>query len=64
MDPGWSEFFSSFNEGTFVEEVLPDMGACLNTRKEHQATWEPWEVSLHGAGGVPSLGCLCLRAFA
>ena len=34
----------------FVEGVLPDMGACLDTRKEHQATWELWEVSLHGVG--------------
>ena len=27
---------------------VPDMGACLDTRKEHQATQEPWEVSLPG----------------
>ena len=30
-----------------VDGVSPDMGACLDTRKEHQATQEPWEVSLH-----------------
>ena len=37
------------------------MGARLDTRKEHRATREPWEVSLHrGGSGVPSLGCLCL----
>ena len=48
MDPGWSEFFSSFNEGTFVEEVLPDMGACLNTRKEHEY--------MGAMGGEPSWG--------
>ena len=30
-----------------MEEVLPDMGAHLGTRKEHQATQELWEVSLH-----------------
>ena len=30
-----------------VEGVLPDMGACLDIRKKHQATQEPWEVSLH-----------------
>ena len=30
----------------FVEGVPPDMGACLDTRKERQATQEPWEVSL------------------
>ena len=46
----------------FVEGVLPDMGALLDTRKEYQATREPWEVSLHG--GLPSLGCLCLIPFA
>ena len=34
-------------ELAFVEEVLPDMGAHLGTRKEHQATRELWEVSLH-----------------
>ena len=62
MDPGWSEFSSSFDEGTFVEEVLPDMGARLGTRKEHQATRELSEVSLHK--GVPFLGCLCLTRFA
>ena len=41
-----------------VEGVLPDMGSCLDTRKERQETREPWEVSLHR--GLPSLGCLCL----
>ena len=46
----------------FVEGVLPDMGAHLDTRKEQQATRELWEVSLHG--GIPSLGCLCLTPFA
>ena len=45
-----------------VEGVLPDMGVCLDTRKEHQAAQEPWEVSLHGR--LPSLGCLCLTPFA
>ena len=54
MDPGWSEF-SQFRlmdkfELAFVEGVLPDMEAHLDTRKEHQATWEPWEVSLPGEG--------------
>ena len=43
-------------ELAFVEAVLPDMGAQLETRKEHQATREPWEVSLHGR--LPPLGCL------
>ena len=38
----------------FVKGVLPDKGACLDTRKEHQATQELWKVSLHR--GVPSLG--------
>ena len=66
MDPRWSEF-SSFQltnilELAFMEGMLPDMAACLDTRKEHQATRELWEVSLHG--GVPSLGCLCLTPFA
>ena len=37
----------------FVEGVLLDMVARLDTRKEHQATRELWEVSLHGE--VPSL---------
>ena len=58
-------------ELAFVEGVLPDMGARLDTRKEHQATQElwkapvslgVWEVSLYR--GVPSLGCLCLAPFA
>ena len=40
----------------------PDMGARLGTRKEHQATRELSEVSLHK--GVPFLGCLCLTRFA
>ena len=39
--------------------MLWDMGAHLDTRKEHQATWElweapvslgAWEVTLHGGG--------------
>ena len=34
------------------------MGARLGMRKEHQATQELLEVSLHE--GVPFLGCLCL----
>ena len=34
-------------ELAFAEEVLPDMGARLGTRKEHQTTRELWEVSLH-----------------
>ena len=45
-----------------VEGVLPDMGAHLDMRKEHQATWEPWEVSFHR--GLPSLSYLCLTPFA
>ena len=54
-----------------MEGVLLDMGAHLDTRKEHQATRElwkdpvslgSWEVSLWG--GVPSLGCLCLTPLA
>ena len=45
----------------FVEGVLLDMGARLDTRKENQAIQQPWEVSLHG--GLPSLGCLCLTPF-
>ena len=36
-----------------MEEVLPDTGSRLDTKKELQATQEPWEVSLHGE--VPSL---------
>ena len=48
MDPGWSEF-SQFRlmdkfELAFVEGVLPDMEAHLDTRKEHQATQEPWKA--------------------
>ena len=48
MDLGWSEF-SSFQlrdtlELAFVEGVLPDMGARLDTRKEHQATRELWKA--------------------
>ena len=46
----------------FVDGVLPDMGARLDTRKEQQATRELWEVSLHEE--VPFLGCLCLTPFA
>ena len=67
MDPGWSEFLLQFPlrdilELASGEGALPDMGAGLDTRKEQQATWEPWEVSLQGE--VPSLGCLCLAPFA
>ena len=40
----------------FCGGAAPDMGACLDTRKEHQATRELWEVSLHE--GVPFLSCL------
>ena len=61
MDLGWSKV-SSILELSFVEGVLPDMGARLDTRKEHQAPREPWQVTLHG--GVLSLGCLCLTPFA
>ena len=42
--------------------AAPDMGVHLDTRKEHQVTLEPWEVSL--LRGLPSLGCLCLTPFA
>ena len=49
-------------ELAFVEGVLLDMGARLGMRKEHQATRELSEVSLHK--GVPFLGCLCLTRFA
>ena len=66
MDPGWSEFSSSSTKGHtragFCGGAAPDMGACLDTRKEHQATRELWEVSLHEE--VPFLGCLCLTPFA
>ena len=46
-----------------MDGVFPDMGACLNTRKEHQATQEPWDVRLHeGASfswlSVPNTICL------
>ena len=50
MDPGWSEF--SIFDLAFMEGMIPDMVASLDTRKEHQATWEPWGVSLHGVGRV------------
>ena len=46
----------------FCGGVLPNMGACLDARKEHKATWELWQVSLHGE--LPSLGCLCPTPFA
>ena len=49
MDPGWSEF--SIFDLAFVEGMFTDMVAGLDTRKEHQATWELWEVSLRGGGG-------------
>ena len=39
-------------EVAFVEGVLLDMGARLDTRKEHQTTWELWEVSLYGGAGA------------
>ena len=66
-EPGLVQILLQFqlrdiNELAFVEGVLPDMGASLDTRKEHQATRELWEVSLHGE--VPFLGCLCLTPFA
>ena len=35
----------------FCGGVLPDIGAHLDIWKEHQATWELWEVSLHVEGG-------------
>ena len=38
-------------ELAFVEGVLPDMGACLDIRKEHQVTQELWDISLHGEQG-------------
>ena len=64
MDPGWFEFSSIFNLA-FVEGMLLDMGAGLDTRKEHQATWELCEVSLYEWGGwgfllliVPHTICL------
>ena len=62
-EPGLVQILLQFQlrdilELAFVEEVLPDMGARLGTRKTHQATRELWEVSLHE--GVPFLGCLCL----
>ena len=60
MDPGWSKFSSIFKLA-FVEGVLPDMWACLDTRMEHQATQETWEVNLHRV--LPSLACLCLTPF-
>ena len=63
MDPGWFEFSSIFNLA-FVEGMLLDMGADLDTRKEHQATRELWEVSLHGGRGsfswVPVPNTICL----
>ena len=46
MDPGWSKF-SSILKLTFVEGMLLDMWAHLNTRKEHQVTHESWEMSLY-----------------
>ena len=61
MDPGWSECFSFQLRDTlklaFVEGLLPDMGARLDTRKKHQTIrelWEApvslgaWEVNLYG----------------
>ena len=67
MDPGWFEFSSIFNLA-FVEGMLLDMGADLDTRKEHQATWELCEVTfmrgMEGGGGGVSLCCLCFTRFA
>ena len=77
MDLGWPKFCSSFRdilELAFVERVLLDVLAHLNTRKEHQATqelWEApvslgaWEVSLYGGGAgsfslLPVLNTICL----
>ena len=42
-------------ELAFMERVVLDMGAHLDTRKECQATQEPWEMSLHEE--LPSLDC-------
>ena len=61
MDQGWSKV-SSILELAFVEGVLSDTWACLNTRKENQAIQETWEVSLHRV--LASLACLCLTPFA
>ena len=33
-------------ELAFVEGVLPDMGACLDTKKKYQATQELWETPI------------------
>ena len=44
-------------ELAFVKGVLPDMGACLDTRKEPQATRGLWEVSLHRAGFLLLVVC-------
>ena len=38
-----------------MEGVLPDMEALLDMGKKHQATREPWEMSLHEE--LPSLDC-------
>ena len=67
MDPELVQMLLQFRlrdilVSAFVEGMLLDMGACLDMMKEHQATQEPWEVSLHE--GLPSLGCLCLTPFA
>ena len=56
MDPELVQMLLQFRlrdilVSAFVEGVLPDMGARLDTRKEHQATRELWEVSLQGWGG-------------
>ena len=76
MGLGWSEF-SSFQlrdplELAFVEGVLLDMGACLDTKKKHQTIrelWEApaslgaWEVSLHGgrsSSWLPMTNTICL----
>ena len=57
-------------ELAFVEGVLTDMGAHLDTRKHHQTIRELREAPASGGmggeplGGVPPLGCLCLTPFA
>ena len=46
-------------ELAFVERVLQEMGARLDTRKEPQTTREPWEVSLHSVCGGVLLLVVC-----
>ena len=62
MDPGWSEFSSSFEEGTFMEEVLPDMGARLNTKKG--ASGNSGAVGGELSQGGSFSCCLYLTSFA